>query len=698
MIQYPTDISHIFEYLFFDDAGQMAYMDAPTTYSMAAVVRLENTTDAGDRIIIGKINPAYTTGWAWLVRDNTTIAYAPELVHGSGTTNRVTASTALTINTTYLIGVTYDGSNADFYVDGLPDGTPAFTANPSAIVEDVGIGNIDGANRGWTGALGMMWWWDVMLTAAEMKDLFHGSIPKSNDLLFWIDMMHPTTSPVGKSDSERPHNRMKHSQGGLESAFAVSGQLTRIPLTGQAFKWVWPNIGAGNADSFDPTQVSAAGIISAALSLEISGLKRVHPALTLTIGKTTRRYGSEGLRSVSRGLFRSQITSWGQGTIATDDETLRLETTGLTITIVDEDGDLTALIMQNRRSFVGSIATIRYTSQTLTTTNDEFEVFRGRVVEAVYRFGSRGKEWQIRLEQGFDVTTLARVPTVTLDSHTNAPADSLGLKARAVYGRWLSDGLAAKGMIECPLVDVANNIYQVSIGELNDVPNFYVDGVVNSDPNNSKAFALFGGIPYTTIEFQSALADGAVVTADAIGLTFDASTGVAAPILNPADQLLHALVNFYRNEWRVNNDPWFVPDGNEFNLTSFDNARNYFDLYGYEGSMIVEAQSGRELISQWSSDQQINVFWESGLTLRVDDPHFDQIYANLIHHRHVDQRGELTTDFSQRSMVSEVLAEYVKSEADGTTFQTLTVRDANATIQGKKTLSIETAVATVARK
>lgn len=167
--------------------GNIAVMDAPVAYSYA--VWLNKTASAdGVGTFFGK-RPDDSSGGYWnIYTDNVDKI---NVQHYDGTATIVTANTALTVGTTQHIGGTWDGANMDFYLNGVPDGTPAFTRAITTNSVAVTIGDIiRTGSLGLQCKIGQVMWWNVALTAAEMASVYAGFIPRVDRLKFWPECIY----------------------------------------------------------------------------------------------------------------------------------------------------------------------------------------------------------------------------------------------------------------------------------------------------------------------------------------------------------------------------------------------------------------------------------------------------------------------------------------------------------------------------
>lgn len=123
-----------------------------------------------------------------------------QIVHGDGGATFVTADTALSENVLKSYMTMWDGSNLDFYVDGVADGTPALTAIPTNPAIDFAIGNRDsaGGSLGAGGFIGQFMYWHNEDRSGDIAELHDGSLIPGFDSL---DIWHRGTVEPGTDES-----------------------------------------------------------------------------------------------------------------------------------------------------------------------------------------------------------------------------------------------------------------------------------------------------------------------------------------------------------------------------------------------------------------------------------------------------------------------------------------------------------------
>lgn len=161
--------------------GNLAALDNPSAYSLAMV--LEVTTGGNQMLIFGKGDySSATTGWFLELITGPKIGIA----HGNTTYVQATANSTNLPSGKNLIVVTWDGSNVDYYVNRVADGTPAFAITANTNVSEVKLGG-NQPNTATFGAavnISNAMWWDVALTAEEAAG-WPEQIPRMDSLQFW---------------------------------------------------------------------------------------------------------------------------------------------------------------------------------------------------------------------------------------------------------------------------------------------------------------------------------------------------------------------------------------------------------------------------------------------------------------------------------------------------------------------------------
>lgn len=177
--------------------GDLALMESPIAYTIVAWIKPADVTPTGAILTKRKFG-GDAMGWYFRINGAQQLSVAHFEAAGS---NNVVSNTAINDAATHMAGLSWDGANADFYLDGAPDGSPALVRAIDGTTGEVMIGNMDNAGAlsdGLDGRIGQVFWWDVALTAAEMASVYAGFIPRLDHLKFGVaGIIDPDRDYVG---------------------------------------------------------------------------------------------------------------------------------------------------------------------------------------------------------------------------------------------------------------------------------------------------------------------------------------------------------------------------------------------------------------------------------------------------------------------------------------------------------------------
>lgn len=94
----------------------------------------------------------------------------------AGIINIGSSNTALTANVFSFVAVTYDGTTATFYLNGVADGTPSSAQTFLTEVRQIGVFTTPSSVTDFSGAIDEVGIWSRVLTGAEITQLYnHGA-------------------------------------------------------------------------------------------------------------------------------------------------------------------------------------------------------------------------------------------------------------------------------------------------------------------------------------------------------------------------------------------------------------------------------------------------------------------------------------------------------------------------------------------
>ncbi len=185
--------------------GDLAVLDAMTSYTIFLPIRLEALVTAARNVLV-KANAGDVAGWAVQLQADEKLA----VTHGNGTSflAATAMNTALTAGALRTVVITWDGSTVRYYLDGVADGSPAYTRSITANSRNVTAGNIGGASpaSGTPCSLGhVLIYAGEVLTALEVEALTRNNLPVNATLDFhaklnWNDFSKKVKEEVSATD------------------------------------------------------------------------------------------------------------------------------------------------------------------------------------------------------------------------------------------------------------------------------------------------------------------------------------------------------------------------------------------------------------------------------------------------------------------------------------------------------------------
>lgn len=393
---------------------------------------------------------------------------------------------------------------------------------------------------------------------------------------------------------------------------------------------------------------------SANFRTEVQTGKDPIPVLELVIDGTTYRYSDVAAASVSRGMYKPQVVTWGTLSYGASDRSNRLQAPALDVTISDTDNELSHLFMGSAaRSAIGSTATIYLTYPGLAFV-DWFTLFTGQISSRTYedahiwRLGLRLDDSAIASRTG-DIV----VPTVEQGAFDTAPERGLGKPIPIVYGTYVysysTNGI--KAGIECtpcstngdPSDGTAPYRYVVCVGHVRHINYIFTDAATPTATVGVKGTNWFwterGGRYYTEVGFTSTQEDNEPVYCTPIGLSTsgEGTTTPATEVVNPASIIEHLLTNFVFNKWTKGD--WYDPSTDApIDTASITTLENFFadrgdssgNVSDDEGSLYTTGGSALSLLNTWCKEYFAACWWNEvgDLQFGLRNPYDSDIYLD----------------------------------------------------------------------
>lgn len=624
--------------------GDIAGMDAPVVYSVAFWVYI-NTTSGGNRVVIAKRSGG--VGWRVVINSSDKCqAYHEDSGAGSYSTE---AGTAVGTGAWHHLVVTWDGSNIRYYLDGVADGSPAFTQAIDANAVNVTIG-ADGAT-GLAARIGHMMWWNVALSTDEGPMVYGGMIPRLDALQFWVPgIMDPDSDWIS------------------QTAGTKSGTVTIVE--GSNKSWLWP---------FDDDIDTLVGAGAGAAAIQIGDT----PVLELDLPGGTKYYGSAETNAHGLANYSGKLLQWGNianGVSEASNVLARVETP---VTIDDNDKEWAQILEGSSGNQVrGSDARIKILGDGL----DPYTRFAGKIDS-----WSQPEPHRYVINLRPDDTPLERkFPKIRITQFDwpDASPDAIGLYVPLIYGYQSSVGDTDEGMVPTMYVDTSSYVYLVAFGYLKEVSAVYVDGTKEPTANYSITHPEVNGKQFTCIDFTSDQGSS-IITADVQGYE-NAGNGTGTLIESPVRQLEHLLENFVygdyqTGEWLTGNAPI---DDETFAITD-----NFCLDEGYEGSIFItdDQVKARDSVNEWLKSWEMRAYWTREGNIGVLA--LDHREKNLVIDSPWIRWEQEDMAFAQHVEVSAIIdrltGRYVKNSVDDQLKQSLEVRDPSVDEEAADSLDME---------
>lgn len=140
------------------------------TFTMDAWVYADSTQSGTQSYFFWKDVAGVNNGdWSAVWQSNDTIGF---IIQNASTTNALHTTNALNTDQWYYVAVTYNGSTANLYLDGVLHNTMEVNATPSANTNDMRFGGAPSFNS-LTGSMDEVAYWSRVLNASEISDRYN---------------------------------------------------------------------------------------------------------------------------------------------------------------------------------------------------------------------------------------------------------------------------------------------------------------------------------------------------------------------------------------------------------------------------------------------------------------------------------------------------------------------------------------------
>lgn len=272
----------------------------------------------------------------------------------------------------------------------------------------------------------------------------------------------------------------------------------------------------------------------------------------------------------------------------------------------------------------------------------------------------------------------ASVPKAPQASYfTSTPDEERGQYIAIVMGSHDSNGMGGKGLIPLVQLDATRTRYGAIVGTVT-VPAVYADEEIANVADYTVSTSTYNGLLATIVTFDTALAEGTVITADVDGLTD--TVGGGGTLLKNGSQLLKWLVWFAFGDFRGGAYPLdATAPVHAAAFTALDTflARNDHESSIFQGG--TTQGKAAELHRRWHESHETRPYWrhDGKLAAGVLDPiPPSDIYAIPYHYEAaVDALSDMETPHEDADMAREVVVEYAPNASTGELTQKLRLMD-----------------------
>lgn len=655
MIDFGSSNDHN-KYINFGNSSVVGYLDA--FWGVTILVRLKLKSAAGTwGYVFGKSNltPA-PQGWA-LRFDLVNYGTAPEFVFQ----NRVgytpvyhRCSTALTVGEWYTLAFSWRGDQYGFWaLNGSYVNTTSSGAAQDDLVNpapplDFHIGGAGGFLTSHGAAVEM----DNVIIIPNLRlrqaglmriaaDFHAGYLEPWAIQDRWLRSRDADPGILGPwfwwtGEYTPGYNVVKHSKGGHEAGSTPAGTPTAVKDTCNNPPWIFLDLGGAPSMSAGARPaVSKTGRLPTAMYAEVTGRNRVFLGLQLDLPDSHNLGFASAALPTSEREYELKVKQWSPIARERSDSEGCLTPVETSVVVADPGRALSKLLtgaLDGRAE--GSPARIRLVSPHVDPSG-WVTVYEGEL----RRWSPRGNLPEITLYLGPNDKPLRgknNLGYLTKDLWPKVPPTDELQPTPMIYGAF--DSLVGGGYISCPKVSTAGDRYLVSVGMVTPFAAYQAGTML--DPRTSGGEYQIarcverGGRWFTEI-WLDADAGTEAITADVEGAAWDVNdtfTGrpygealqedwrYNTPISNPAEQLLHALVNFVFGAYKKG--PWLSPSGDTpIDVPSFIEAASWFRKRNIKGRTVVYGnETGYQLINRWVQQWRIPAFWngKGKLALKPD--------------------------------------------------------------------------------
>ena len=432
------------------------------------------------------------------------------------------------------------------------------------------------------------------------------------------------------------YNTVKHKWGGHEPGATPAGVPTDIVDDCNRPPWTFLDIGGAPSMSVGASPPETmTGKMPTKLYSEVAGRNRTYMGLKLELPEDNDLGFSMAALPTGEQEYAIAVKSWSAISRSVSDRDYRLSPVETSVAVADRGRVLSKLLTGKFDGLgEGSPTTIKLISphvdpaSWMTVYEGELRRWqpRGNLPEITLYLGPNDKPMRGRSNLG----------QITRDLYPTVPTEDEGQPMQMIYGTF--DSIVGGGPILCPKVALDGKRYLVSAGMVTPLQ-AYQAGAMLDPQSGATEYQIVrceqrGGRWFTEIKPISD-AGSDEITIDVEGAAPNTNTPFEGypysdffedwrhnvPITNPAEQLLHFLVNFVYGSYE--RGPWLTPSSTvPIDVESFVAAASWFRLRGMKGRAIVYGdETGYQLVNRWARQWRVPVFWNIAgkISLKVDD-------------------------------------------------------------------------------
>lgn len=485
------------------------------------------------------------------------------------------------------------------------------------------------------------------------------------------------------------YNTVKHKWGGHEPGATPAGAPADIVDHCNSPPWIFLDLGGAHSMSAGakPAETKT-GKMPTKLYVEVAARNRTYLGLKLELPDDIDMGFASAALPTSEQEYELKVLNWSPISRNVSDKDYRLTPVETSIVVADRGRVLSKLLagkLDGRAE--GSPATIKLMSpRRIVDPASWMTVYEGEL----RRWQPRGNLPEITLYLGPNDKPMrdrSNLGKISRDLYPSVPTDIEGQEMQMIYGTF--DSLIGGGPISCPKVARDGKRHLVSAGMVTPLQ-VYQAGTMLDPQSGATEYQIVrcqerGGRWFTEI---SPVADAGSdeITVDMEGAApsiNDQYEGYPysdfledwrhnVPITNPAEQLLHFLVNFVFGFYEQGS--WLMPSITmPIDFESFIVAASWFKMRGMKGRAVIYGnETGYQLINRWARQWKIPVFWNIAGKIAVRPDDFAVVrgpQTNLIDREH--GLSNLATMLKDDALADEVLIrhnyDWINNEFDDET-------------------------------